>query len=248
MPTTDAILDRQLRRWELERQLSRSARAADEPRPGHQPVITVSRQKGSGGSLLAGKLAERFDYTLLHRDLIDRICATTGLQKRIVESLDGHARSELALWFESVVAGSFIDASDYVRALLETIYSVARLGGVVVVGRGANYIIGHDGGFHLRVVAPREVRVATLAAREGITLREAARAIDHSDRERSEFVRKLYRRDIDDPLGYDLVINHLSISVEAAVSLIAAAAMEKFERLRTSAPTVHAGGPERKSA
>jgi cytidylate kinase len=235
MPSIDSILDRQVRKWEVEKSAQLHEHGPrDRPGAPAQPILTVSRQRGSGGTLLAGRLAERFGYTLLHRDVIDRICESSGYQRRIVESLDGHARSQLQLWVESVLQGTYVDASDYLRALLEVIYSISQLGGVVVVGRGANFILGHDRGFHLRVVAPREVRVRNLAEREGLAERDALREVEKSDRERTEWVRRACRRSIDDPLGYDLVINHLSISMESATSLVAAAAQEKFERLRAA--------------
>jgi len=237
MTSMDHILDRQIRRWELER-AAKDQQGGSREKPGTlvEPVLTVSRERGSWGTILAKKLAERFGYTLLHRDIIDRICASSGYKRRIVESLDGHARSQLRLWFESMVQGTYVDASDYVKALLEVIYSISHLGGVVVVGRGANFILGPERGFHLRIVAPREVRVWNLMAREGHCEKDALREIERCDRERAEFVRKVYGRSIDDPLGYDLVINHISISMEAATSLVAAAAQEKFEKLRQRAP------------
>jgi cytidylate kinase len=229
----DNLLDRQIRKWELERAAKARQEGARDSRGALvEPVVTVSRERGSGGTILAGKLAERFGYTLLHRDIIDRICESSGYKRRIVESLDGHAKSQLQLWFESMLQGTCVDASDYVKALLEVIYSISHLGGVVVVGRGANFILGPERGFHLRIVAPREVRVRNLITRESYAERDALREIEHRDRERAEFVRKVYGRAIDDPLGYDLVINNLSISLEAATSLVAAAAQEKFERLR----------------
>ena len=233
MPSLDSILDRQVRRWEMERtaRLREGGPGSRAPRP-CQPVLTVSRQRGSGGTILAERLAQRFGYTLLHRDIIDRICASAGYKRRVIESLDEHARSQLQLWFESVVQGAYVDASDYVKALLEVIYSISELGGVVVVGRGANFILGHERGFHIRVVAPREVRVRNLVAREGLGEHEARREIERSDHERDAWVRQVFGRSADDPLGYDLVINHLTISMEAATSLVAAAAQEKFERLR----------------
>ncbi len=240
MPSTDAILDRQLRRWELERRLARTLPRPEAAHPVHQPVITISRQRGSGGTLLAGQLAERFDYTLLHRDLLDRICATTGYQRRLLETLDEHTRSEIAAWLEAMFAGRYITASDYVRALLETVLAMSQLGGVVVVGRGANFIIGHDRGFHVRVVAPRDVRIRRLIDHEGLSPHDAEHTIDVADRERREFIRKVYGADIDDPLGYDLVLNRAGIPVEAAVSLVAMAALEKFERLRADAAKAHA--------
>jgi cytidylate kinase len=128
-----------------------------------------------------------------------------------------------------------VDAGDYVKALLEVIYSISELGGVVVVGRGANFILGHDRGFHIRVVAPREVRVRNLVTREGMSEHDARREIERADHERDAWVRQVFGRSADDPLAYDLVINHLSISMESATSLVAAAAQEKFERLRLGA-------------
>lgn len=242
MPTMDSILDRQVRKWELERNVRLHEAGARERgrRPG-QPVITVSRQRGSGGTILAERLAQRFGYTLLHRDVIDRICASAGYKRRIVASLDEHARSQLQLWFESVVQGAYVDAGDYVKALLEVIYSISELGGVVVVGRGANFILGHERGFHIRVVAPCEVRVRNLVARERLGERDARREVERADHERSTWVRQVFGRSVDDPLGYDLVVNHLSISMEAATSLVAAAAQEKFERLRLAGTA--AGAP-----
>lgn len=239
MSSTDALLDRQLRRWELERQ---SARARPAPGAAHpaQPILTVSRQHGSAGARLAARLAERFDYTLLHRDLIDTICATTGHQRRLLASLDEHTRSEMTAWVTSLLAGQSVDAGDYVRALLETVRAVAELGGVVVVGRGANFIVGPAGGFHLRVVAPREQRVRVVAARRGISPRDAEREVDASDRERAAFIRKLYRRDIDDPLGYDLMVDLGALDEETALETVVTAAHGKFRALRAEARPAHA--------
>ncbi len=235
MTSIESILDRQLRRWELDRALHSKASARDEPRPRLQPVITVSRQRGAGGTTLAEKLAERFDYTLLHRDVIDRICQSTGLKHRIIESLDEHAKSQLSIWFESMLAGRYVDAGDYVKHLLEVIYSISQLGGVVVVGRGANFILGPERGFHIRVVAPRDARVRGLVEREKLSERDALRQIETSDHQRAEFVRKVLGRDIDDPLGYDLVVNSATIPLETAADLVVRAAREKFEKLRAGA-------------
>jgi cytidylate kinase len=242
MPSIDRILDRQVGKWESERSAhSREPGSRDRTGVPVQPILTVSRQRGSDGTILAERLAERFNYTLLHRDVIDRICESSGYKRRIIESLDGRARSQMQLMVESVLQGAYVDASDYLRALIEVIYSSSQLGGVVVVGRGSNFILGHERGFHIRVVAPLEVRVRNLAEREQLAERDALREIEKTDRERTEWIRKTCGRSIDDPLGYDLIINHLSISMESATSLVAAAAQEKFGRLRpTRGPALEA--------
>jgi cytidylate kinase len=232
MTSIEAIIDSQLRRWELERNIRATELSTQEIQLRHQPVITISRQRGSGGTLIASKLAIRFNYTLLHRDIIDRIVESTGYKRRLVESLDEHSQSRMETWFAAMVAGNYVDGSDYARHLSEIIYSISQLGGVVVIGRGANFIVGRDLGFHIRVIAPRDDRIHSLMQYEGLSEKDAARAVDTSDRERSEFVKRTFGTSIDDPLYYDLVINHLTISVDTATSLIAAAAMEKFALLR----------------
>lgn len=231
MTSIETIIDRQIRRWELQKSLEDShhgvARSIHIPKP----LITVSRQRGSRGTIIAERIAYRFNYTLLHRDIIDRIAETSGYKRRIVESLDDHTRSQMELWFESIITGKLVDLSDYARHLLEIIFSVSRLGGIVVVGRAANFIIGPNRGLHVRVVASTATRIRNLIELEKMSEADARRELDKADHERSEFVRKLVHKSVDDPQYYDLVINSDWISIEQAVSLIANAAMEKFELL-----------------
>lgn len=235
MISKEAIIERQLRRWEMEKTTLASGAGGGAPREVRQPVITVSRQHASGGSAIASLLAERFGYTLLYRDVIERLCESTGYKRRIIESLDEHARSQLQIWFEAMFAGKYVDSSDYVKGLLQVIYGIAQLGGVVVVGRGANFVVGAERGFHVRVIAPRELRIRSAMQQKGLSEKDATREVDASDHERAEFIRKVFRRSIDDPHCYDLVLNTHTIPVEGAADLIVAAARAKFERLRSCA-------------
>jgi cytidylate kinase len=231
------ILERQLRRWELEKTIP----VASEPEPHRptgtptapiEPLVTVSRQRGAGGSTLASRLAARFRYTLLDRTLVDRICASTGTRRRIVESLDERLKPQVSAWCESLLGGEYVDASDYMRALVETLGSIAALGGAVVVGRGANFVAGPERGFHVRVVAPKALRIERIAQRDNLSTREATRHVEEADRERREFVKRHFRHDIDEVEIYDLVVNTAHISIETATDLVVKAAMDKFAHLR----------------
>ncbi len=229
------IVDRQFRRWDVEMGAERHARSHHEAALTAHPILTVSRQHGSLGSDIASDLASRFGYTLLHRDVIDRIAESNEYSTRLLARLDEHARNDLETLVESMFAGKYVDASDYARALLKTVLSIARLGGVVVVGRGANFIVGPERGFHVRVVAPREMRIAEIARRRGIPPRDAAREVDTVDRDRAEFIRSTFHRSVDDPLGYDLVVNSAGLTATSVTSWLADVAHEKFERLRRHA-------------
>jgi len=234
MPVSiDSLIDRQLRRWEMERSHREQPDAAVPHHRTSGALITVSRQHGTHGVEIASRLADEFGYTLLHRDMIDRMCASTGYSRRLLAALDEHSRSQLTHWFDSMLSGAWVDTSDYARALVTTIGSIAMLGGVVVVGRGAHLMVGSERGFHVRVIAPRKQRIRQLMERSGQTARDAEREIDARDHERAEFIRRVYGGSIDNLLAYDLVINEAGRTPETIVPWLAPAAREKFSRLRS---------------
>jgi len=239
MPASiEAIIDRQLRLWELERKISSASKpTVTEPRPVTHPVITVSREHGSRGQEIAAGLAERFQYTLLDRNAIERISESTGYLRRLLEALDEHSRSWIQETVDSMVWGNFVDERDYARGLFKTVHSIASLGGVVVVGRGASFIIGPAGGVHLRVIAPFEERLRHLAGQGSLSAAEAEREIHAVDAERSKFVRKLYGRAVNDPLAYDITVNESGWPLEELVDVLTLAARKKIERLRDGAAT-----------
>jgi cytidylate kinase len=214
----EALIDRQLKRWEVERRARREAEKEGK-KPPFRPIITISRQRGSQGSYLAEKLAERLNYQLLHKEIIEKICSSSGYRRQIIESLDDRVRSKIELWFEAVFKGMYIDSSDYFRQLYKVIMSISELGGVVVVGRGANFMLTQDQAINMRVVASVPKRIDNLVKFQGFTYEGAEREVKELDRARAEFVRNNFRRDIDDPRMYDLVINTTYINIDDGVRL-----------------------------
>jgi len=215
-------------RWEIERS-RRIERKTSVPR--RPQVVTVSREIGSRGSFFAGRLAERMGFQLLHREVIDAICASSGYRRRIIESLDDRFRSNLDILAESLVTGQSVDHSDYHRYLIKIVLSMARLGGVVLVGRGGGFILGPLRGFHLRLIAPVEQRCTNLVKYRGLSHEAAQEEIERVDQERREMIRKLFGQDIDNPHHYDLVINLAMLELEELIEPTVLAIKSKFERL-----------------
>ena len=228
MTSIDAIVNRQLLRWELER---KKADEEKRERPTLPRIVTVSRQLGSRGSYFAERLAEKLGYQILHREVIDAICRSSGYRKRIVESLDQKFRGYLEVTVESLFTGESVDHGDYYRYLFGTVLSMSRLGGVVLLGRGGSFILGPNRGFHMRFVAPRERRIENLIRYTGVSADEAAAKIEKSDAERKELIAKLFHSDNDDARHYDMVVNTAFVDVgdllDTTVRLIEA----KFKKL-----------------
>lgn len=214
MSSIDQIIDRQFRQWELEQKERREARAEQTLRPF---IVTVSREHGSRGSYFARRLAESLGIQRMHREVIDAICKSSGYRKHIIESLDEKYRSSITMIADSILTGQAVNHDDYSRNLCKVILSVAQHGGVVLVGRCGNFILGPETGFHIRVVCPVEKRVENLVKYTSVTADEAREAIASFDSDRHELVDKLFDADIDDPHYYDLILNSGLMDIEDMV-------------------------------
>jgi len=228
MTSIETIINRQLLKWELERQ---EAELATRKRPQPAPIVTISRQTGSRGSYFGSRLALRLGYQRLHREAIDLVCKSSGYRKRVIESLDEHLRGRLELLAESIVTGQAVDAGDYVRHLCQVVLSMSQLGGVVLMDRAGSFILGPERGFHVRVVCPRDKRIENLVKYKQISAQEAAVSIDASDARRRKFVSQLFGRDIDDPQYYDLALNSSLMDVEEMVDTAMVAVKAKMSKL-----------------
>ena len=228
MTSIEAIINRQFLRWEQEQKVQPRLEPLKEL---PLPIVTVSRQSGSRGSYFASRLAQKLGYQRIHREVIDAVATSSGYRTRLLEALDEKFRSELEVLVESVLTGQSVDNVDYANQLCKVVLSMSRLGGVVLVGRGGNFILGSKRGFHIRFVCPLEKRVHNLITYKSITEEEAREYIRESDAHRSRFVKSVFGVDIDNPLYYDVVINAEYIDVEELVSMAIEAIKGKMDKL-----------------
>jgi len=227
MTSIESIIDRQMKRWEFQKlMVSREA----ERKPRFRPTITVSRTLGARGEEIAARLAELTGFHLIDREIIDAIASDFGIQRKMVELFDETTRSELELWCDGIIRGRIIDSSDYLKSLAKTIGSIMRHGETIILGRGANIIIGPGKGFHIRIVGTPARRIARISQERNITDDEAEKLVTENDARQSRFIKKSFGADIDDPTMYDLVINSDIIDIDGAAEL-AMLAYGKKERV-----------------
>jgi cytidylate kinase len=109
-----------------------------------------------------------------------------------------------------------------VQHTTDTIFRLARLGNVILIGRAANIITARfPKAFHVRLVAPRQVRLQRAARIYQLTAREATVLVSEKDAARKRYVRHHFHVAIDDPLQYHAILNTGILSFETAARLIA---------------------------
>lgn len=209
------IVNEQMREWECRRASEGTFHKQHKSTP-----ICLSRDFGSGGRVVARLLAERLGYTVFGRDSIDHIAADLHAQRRLVDLLDEQGKAGFERWVDGYLHGAPVEYDEYGRSLVKVVRSAALQGDVILLGRGANFILGLKESFCVRVVAPRERRIEQLMQYESIGRPEAEKMIEKSDADRAAFIKRVFHKDINDPLAYHLTLNLTDKDFNKAVGLI----------------------------
>jgi cytidylate kinase len=223
------LVEEQVVRWRVQRE--RIGRTTDAAREHvHAHVITLSDEFGAGGSLISALVAQQLGLPVYGREIVNHIASSARVRTDTVELLDERALSFIDDYLTSLWHERSFDRSDYAQALGRTITALWGHGPGLFVGHGAAHVIPRQFSLAVRVTAPRAERLKRIQAQEGVDGATAALRLQQKDQDRQAFIRRLFRGDIHDPLGYDLVLNTASLEPVACTAIIVEAWRRKFPR------------------
>ncbi|MCC6491825.1 MAG: cytidylate kinase-like family protein [Pirellulales bacterium] len=193
-----------------------------------KPYLALSREAGVDAAYITHSVAERLNWKVLDREVVDYIAEQHRWSRVSVESVDERKAS----WFHDTL-GKWLDSKlvsqvEYVRGLGRIVALAAQRGNVVFVGRGAQFLLPKERGLTVRLIAPRKARIHAIVQDEKCDERQAELLLDETDRGRSDFVRRYFHRDIADPAVYDLVLNLERLTKDDAAELIVKATCQRF--------------------
>jgi cytidylate kinase len=200
------------------------------PDPIVRPVVTIFESYGSGADEVAPRVAEAlgvafhpqaFSSEQLEESPEER--ADEGLLSRVFAAMGG---SYAALDGPAV---AMVQRDDHELVLRNTrwVTDAARSGGVIVGRNGALILATWPGALHVRLDAAVEQRVERAARSGGITPQRAAKRQRREDDLRADMSIRLYGWDPRDPTRYDLVVNTVSLGLDACVDVIVHASRAK---------------------
>ena len=216
MKTKSQIIEEQVHRW----QMMHSGKVEEMP---GVTTVTISREPGSGGRIVAAKLAEKLGLEVFHQEVIHEIAKSADVSEKLLETLDERGLSTLEDWISSLVYDRYLWPDEYLQYLMKVIGTIGKHGRAVIVGRGANFALPPEKRFSVRIVAPQKWRVQNVAKEYSISFEEARRRVIRTESDRRAFIRKYFNADIADPTNYDLVMNAVTLNVDDAVNVISAA-------------------------
>ena len=199
-----------------------------------QRAVTISRQAGCGGLLVANKLSDFLRrhttpdepvWTIFDRDLMGRVLAEHDLP----DYLKKYLPEDRISMFEDTLADIFgmrPTSQTVVEQTAETILRLATLGHVILIGRAGNIVTARlPHVLHVRLVAPLEDRIERICRDDKKTPDEARKFCLEEEQARARYVKTYYHANIDDPLLYDLTINTSSVGYEETARLVGEAVL-----------------------
>ena len=180
------------------------------------PIITVSREMGTGAYFIAKELAKKLKYTLVDGPKLAEVASKYGLSVETLQMVDEKPPS-----YNTVEDRERAAALNTVELIL---LDFARKGKVILYGRGGQDLLkGCANVLRLRFIADFDERVERFAEREWIDPDLTSELIRRSDLQRGGFIHFYFNRDWHDPLGYDLTFNTSRLSQASIVDSVVAA-------------------------
>lgn len=248
-PKILAAAERQMQTWARTAEIEdRAARSQGAERLAQRVgnFISISREAGACGGEIARDVGRQLGWEVLDKNLLDRVADRFQVSRVMLELVDETQSSwvydVLGTWMDRKI----IPHEKYVAHLAQIVLAAVRHGNVVLVGRGAQFLLPRERGLAVRIVAPLRYRIRQIVERESLQEPAARRFIAEIDAGRRQFVGRFFHHDIDDPHLYDLVVNVEGIGPAGAVEQIIAAACRKarlFEPIGRDAKDRYVDGP-----
>ncbi len=181
-------------------------------------IITIEREYGCGGGVIAQKVADRLGWKLWDQALTCEIARLSNCEQSQVENREERVDPLYYRLFKSIMRGSFegsanvhrlklLDADSIFRITERVVKQAAAGGNCVIVGRGAQHFLSNrDDTLHVFLFAPKKEKVRRLMA-EGMNQAEAEASVDTVDGERSEFIERYFHMEWPNRSLYEAMLN-----------------------------------------
>ena len=192
------------------------------------PVITISREFGSGGHSIGKKVAETLGIPFLDGEIIEEVARVSGFAEELIED-----KGEFVSLRDRYFNGNFY-ANMYLETPQDAMYRIqkkiiidhAKEGPCVIVGRCSDYILDKEGipAMNVFIHANVEARKARILERYGETEVPIEKRLAKKDKGRKAYYRFYTERQWGDYENYHINLDSSYLGEDACVEIICNAA------------------------
>lgn len=187
---------------------------------GKQLIITVGREFGSGGHIIAVKLAEHFGIQLLDSNILAEVAKKSNASEEYLKKYDESVRN---LFFSRTVNG-FSNSPEEIIAQMQFDYIKQKSDAgesFVVIGRCADYILRENPALvRVFVLGDTEAKIKRTAEREGISEEKAKIRMEQADKRRKYFHNTHSENKWGDSRSYDITVNSSKLGLDSTAELL----------------------------
>jgi len=204
---------------------------------GKHIILNIGRQLGSGGRVVARKLAEQLQCGFYDRELLDLAAKESGFSPKFFEKSD-----EKKGVFDSLfhIRVPFVGDNCFYRSNLshenlfqfqsDAIRKAAESGSCVFVGRCADYVLRDlDNVLNIFITADISERIKLVQQRDGRTAEEARKLIDKIESRRAAYYNYYTGKQWGNSASYDLCVNSSVLGIDGTVDYIIEFINRKFQ-------------------
>ena len=196
-------------------------------------IITVSRQFGSGGRIIAKDVADKLGWKFYDREIIEKIAEKSGLAKEFIEERGEYASAGQNLVYSAPAGfGGFSTGQSVFDKLYVMQYNIIREiaeeGPCVIVGRCADYVLrDRTDCFHVFIYADMDFRIARAGSIYKVDAPNIERYLLDRDKKRKLYYKYNTDRVWGDVKNYDLCLKSSAIGLDTCAAMICDAAQHK---------------------
>lgn len=200
------------------------------------PTITISREAGARGRAIGQRLGQRLGWQVYDRELMEYLASDSVASAELFGELDEiqtqWVNQQLALLKKNALekSGNIPENDDSKHgtlALFKVILALGAKGRVILVGRGAHWILPESHTLRVRVVANLDDRVTYLAQTLRLSHTESMQRCRLRDQKRQDFAKQAFGSIIVDPNHFDMVLNSSRLGEDVSTQLIREAMQAK---------------------
>lgn len=181
-------------------------------------IVTIGREYGSGGRIVAQRLAEKLGVPFYDKEVIQGVAKKTGFAENFVR--EAERRPTNSFMYDLYFSTHSLSIPDQVFiAQSGVIKDLADKGGCVIVGRCADYILReHPRCVNIFVSASREDRIERLVRTRRLTPEAAEQLMDSTDEKRADYYNYYSNRTWGAAATYHLCIDSSVLGIDGTAA------------------------------
>jgi cytidylate kinase len=182
-------------------------------------TVAISRETGARGATIGRRVARKLGWEVYDQELLEFMAQDDSAGRNTQE-----AAPDVAEWIENrlhaLLREQTLSQHPSIVNMARVVLLLAAQGNVVLIGRGAGFLLAPATTLHVRVIAPLADRIAYMSQLMRLSTAEATEHVRKSDARRADYLATHFHRQPDEMHQYDLLVNSSRLGEDEATELI----------------------------